>query len=219
MGIGCARLAMAQDGPILMARPGIWKNLATGATGHYNSGDVGEKLAFAIRGSTWATAGNGCRELPSPVSVNGSRQTWADYGVYGRFYGNDMAYCGVCIAKDGSVWCIAVLGGRVKVQQVYASGKLRFPVNSLGDIGAGTLEDRHTAQIFAQGGTVQAVWRAGRDIYRVNVVRALKASSSPKHMDAKVIARGAYPACTVDAQGNIHLVFVAGNELRYMALK
>ncbi|MFZ4394192.1 MAG: hypothetical protein ACOYOU_01040 [Kiritimatiellia bacterium] len=210
--IGCARLAVTPDGPILMSRGGVFKNLTTGAIGHYNAGDSGEKLAFAVspNGKIWATAGNGCRELPSPVSINGQRQTWADYGTYGQWYGGDMNYPSVAIASDGSVWCVSVLGGRLRAQHI-VNGKCQFPTTALRDLGDASVEERHAPPMVVSGAKVWCFYRIGKDIYRINVAKPSKGKER--------IASGEYPAVARGPDGRIHLVYVSGGSLHYKTLE
>lgn len=218
--IGVAQLQMdAREtaGPVLMSKDGAWRVIDRAGmyakAGGYNSGGSGEKLSFAVskNGKIWATAVNGCSRLPSAVSVSGNRQTWADYKTYPE-QGDDLRYPGVCIASDNSVWTASVLGGKLRVNRVVA-GKMAYPVNALPSIGDATMEERHGPTLVAQGDTVQAFWRAGSNIYRVDVEKALKGKAAPSRMVA-----GAYPACAVDAAGTIHMVYVAGGALCYRTL-
>jgi hypothetical protein len=174
---GAARLAMSKSGPILMSKNGIYKNLKTGVIGHYNAGQTGEKFDFAIEGDTWATCHNGYSKEPSAVSVNGKRQTWADYKAYPD-QGYDLNYPTVLI-NSGVVWCAAVYGGQLRVQSVRKNGKLRWKANKLPSLGKATAQDRCPPRLTVLSGVVYAVYVKGGVIYKADIEKCLSGKSEP----------------------------------------
>jgi hypothetical protein len=209
---GAARLAMSQDGPILMSKEGAWENLATGEKGRYNAGRTGEKFAFDIRGATWATCHNGYSDETGQVSINGQRQAWLDYAAYPK-QGYDLCYPDVLIAPDGSVWCASVISGRLLAQQI-VKGKPRWPLKALLDLGPATMQDRCPPRLVASSAGVQVVFVRDGSIYRINVTQAIKGKAK-----AVRICSGSMPDVCLDSKGSIHLCYVDGTgSLRHMII-
>jgi hypothetical protein len=214
---GAARLARdpARAGPVLLSKDGNWWELTraagTAASGWFNSGGTGEKYAFQVSGSTWWTAINGCRVDPSSVSIGGRRIVWADYGVYGRWYGSDLCYVSLCVVGQVG-YVAATMGGRVRLQ-VVKNGVCRYPITNLGDLGPGTLEDRCPPRLLKVPGGPVAVWAFGGAVLAVRVKDCLAGRAKPVQ-----VAVGAFPAVCLLADGRIGLVTVRRDGLYYAAI-
>lgn len=214
---GAARICATPEFPgavVLLTKNGVYG--VVDRTGRvtkqatFPAGTTGEKFDFDISpsGVAWASAHNGYQDQASAVAIGSpsaaKRQPWADYDAYGKWYGNDLCYPSVVIGPAGSVYCLSVYGGRLKLQ-VFDKGVARFPLNRLADLGAAAQEDRCPPRLVATKTGVQAVFVKGGDIYRVDVEKALSSKAA-----AVRICAGANPAVCMDKidANRMHMVYI-----------
>jgi hypothetical protein len=100
------------------------------------------------------------------------------------------------------------------VVQVFDGDKARYAVTNLPVLAKATMEDRCPPRLCRLGGRVTAVWASGGGIYRVDVEKALKGKAEPV-----LVASGTMPCTASDQAGNVHVVYVRGNELRYTVIR
>jgi hypothetical protein len=219
--VGGARMAVSDGKPYLMAKNGAWGQLNTSGhavlRGTFPAGGTGEKFDFAVSGAGWFTCHNGCRAEPSAFAYGtvsgGKRVTWADYGTYGRWYGNDLVYPSICPSGD-VCYISTVLGGSAKLQ-VMKNGKPLYPINKLFDLGPAALEDRHPPRMAASPKGAAITYNRGKGDIVWGYIDAMRAGAQPTK-----IASGSNPTIVWSpAKKAFMIVYVGNNELRFVTVK
>lgn len=218
--LGAARLAEHNGTVYLLTKNGVYGQLDKAGNvvkvGTFPAGLTGEKYAFAIdEKGTWHTAHNGSALQASSYAWGtpdrGTRVVWADDKAYPDA-ADDLNYPSIC-AANGTAYIAANYGGRIVIQ-IMDSGKPRYSVTSLPSIGPGTKEQRCPPRLVATPAGPVAIWRQGRDIVAVNVVKALSGTAKPVR-----VATGEYPDAAAGPDGKVHLVYVNAGNLMHMTLE